>query len=142
MIFWQDKTLDELSDEEWEALCDGCGLCCLHKLQDEDDGALYYTDIACHSFDSKRCRCQDYHGRNKVEMCLNLREMRREDFSWLPRSCAYRLRANGQALPDWHYLIAGSKTKMHVFKKSAKGRVINEKLVPPDEWQERVVRWV
>ncbi len=106
--FWEQKRLSEMSQQEWESLCDGCARCCLHKLEDEDDGQIYYTRVACHLLDIKQCRCKNYQNRQKLAPdCLQLSVKQAHYFDWLPNSCAYRLLAEGEKLPNWHPLITG-----------------------------------
>lgn len=110
--FWETKKLFELSHDEWEALCDGCGLCCLHKLQDdEDDNApVLMTRVVCHCYDIKAGGCSDYANRfKKVEGCTQLTFQRAAEFDWLPETCAYRLRYHNLPLPLWHPLISGTR---------------------------------
>ncbi len=112
--FWKRKPLVEMNREEWESLCDGCALCCLHKVQDEDTDEVFYTDIACRLLDMDTCRCTDYTNRAKeVAECLVLVADRPEEFKWLPASCAYRRLANGGDLPEWHPLITGDPDSVH-----------------------------
>lgn len=126
--FWEQKTLAEMSQEEWESLCDGCARCCLHKLEDEDDGQVYYTRVACHLLDIDRCRCSDYANRSKrVESCLKLSVENSHYFNWLPETCAYRLLAEGSPLPDWHPLITGDENSVVEAGISVKHIAIAEK---------------
>ena len=105
--FWQVKTLAEMTDSEWESLCDGCARCCLHKLEDEDTGEIFFTRIACRLLDIASCRCTRYTKRCEwVEGCLDLRAGFTQ-FHWLPSTCAYRLLAEGKSLPQWHPLVCG-----------------------------------
>ncbi len=108
--FWETKTLDELTFEEWEALCDGCGLCCLHRLQgEEEDAPVLTTRVVCRCYDLKKGGCSDYSNRFKlVEGCTQLTIARAGEFDWLPETCAYRRRHHGLSLPSWHPLISGS----------------------------------
>lgn len=111
--FWQ-LPLDELTRQEWEALCDGCGRCCLHKLIDSDTEKLHYTRIACKLYDLENSCCSDYVNRTtKVPECADFQQQLKENIAWMPSTCAYRLRWEGKALPDWHYLISGDSNKVH-----------------------------
>jgi len=104
--FWKTKSIDELSPDEWEALCDGCGRCCLYKLEDED-GNFYYTRVACKFLDIPNCRCTSYENRRQVmPSCIALTPELAHSLTWLPRTCAYRLLALNENLPDWHPLIS------------------------------------
>ncbi len=108
--FWKQKRLSQMSHQEWESLCDGCGRCCLHKLQDEEDGRIYYTRAACSLLDTEKCRCTDYPNRQqRMPDCIQLSVDNAQYFDWLPETCAYRLLAEGEPLPEWHPLISGSK---------------------------------
>ncbi len=109
MKFWEEKQLSEMSTEEWESLCDNCGKCCLHKLEDEETGEIYYTSVVCDLIDLNSCRCTRYTERCKlVPECLNLTQHNFAEYNWLPATCAYKLLAEGNPLPDWHPLISGT----------------------------------
>lgn len=125
--FWKRKSLAEMSKEEWESLCDGCALCCLQKLEDEETGDIYFTDIACKLLDTDACRCTDYANRAKlVASCLVLSVDEPEAFDWLPGTCAYRLLAEGEDLPEWHPLICGDPDSVHEAGISARGKCTSE----------------
>ena len=143
MNFWQHKSLSEMNESEWESLCDGCGKCCLHKLEDEDTGELFYTEVACRLLDLDTCRCTHYPERlSQVPECVSLHPGDVENFDWLPNSCAYRLVAEGKPLPQWHHLVTGSRSSIHEQHQSVKGRVLTENLVAEEDLEEHVVRWI
>lgn len=121
--FWKRKSLAEMSREEWESLCDGCALCCLQKIEDEETGEILYTDIACSLLDVSACRCTDYTARAKrVADCLVLSVDDINAFKWLPATCAYRLLAEDADLPDWHPLLTGDPDSVHAAGISAQGK--------------------
>ena len=125
--FWKRKSLPEMTNGEWESLCDGCALCCLQKLEDENTGDIYFTDVACRLLNVETCRCVDYAARAKqVAECMVLSADQPEAFRWLPATCAYRLLADGQELPDWHPLITGDQDSVHDAGISAKGKMVSE----------------
>jgi uncharacterized cysteine cluster protein YcgN (CxxCxxCC family) len=124
--FW-DKPLAALDRGEWEALCDGCGKCCLHKLEDADTGEVHATNVACKLLDRETGRCANYRGRRAfVPDCVRLSIANVDRLSWLPRTCAYRLRAEGKPLPDWHYLISGDREAVHRAGESVRGWTVAE----------------
>lgn len=124
--FWE-KPLRDLTREEWEALCDGCGKCCLHKLEDEETGEVHPTNVACRLLDRKHGRCTHYKGRHAfVPDCVRLTPAKIGGMDWLPSTCAYRLRASGEQLPDWHYLISGSRETVHEAGMSTRGWTVTE----------------
>ena len=137
--FWE-LPLAELTRPEWEALCDGCGQCCTHKLEDEDTGALVQTDVACRLLDTATARCRDYrHRRALVPDCLRLTQANVGKAYWLPPTCAYRRRAEGKPIPDWHPLLSGDPYAAIAAGVSVAGRVVSEAEVQPDE--DRLVDW-
>ena len=131
--FWE-RPVEALNQRDWEALCDGCGKCCLHKLEDEDTGDFYMTNVACKLLDLKTARCRDYRGRRAiVPDCVRLTPRLAASLPWLPDSCAYRLRAEGLPLPDWHYLISGDRDAVHRAGASMVGKAISEVIAGPLE---------
>jgi uncharacterized protein len=141
--FWKQKTLEELTPAEWESLCDGCGRCCLVKLEDEDTGKVYFTDIACKLFDRESCRCTDYaHRRRRVRDCIRLTPAKVRALPWLPPTCAYRLVAEGRDLPWWHPLVSGSETSVHEAGVSVRGRVLaSEGEIKLADYPGHIVAW-
>lgn len=130
--FWQTKTLAEMSPSEWESLCDGCGKCCLHKLQDADTDEVFGTNVACRLLDLGTCRCTDYPNRKiKVPDCVQLSPETAGTLPWLPPTCAYRLLAHGNPLPDWHPLVSGDPETVHTAGISVRGRAVSEKQAGP-----------
>jgi uncharacterized cysteine cluster protein YcgN (CxxCxxCC family) len=124
--FWE-KPLSALDRGEWEALCDGCGRCCLHKLEDDETGELHATNVACRLLDRRNGRCNDYSNRKSlVSDCVHLDRRNLGKLDWLPETCAYRLRAAGSALPEWHYLISGSRETVHEAGQSTRGWTVSE----------------
>ena len=139
---WKSKDLREMTRPEWELLCDGCGKCCLQKLQDEKTGVVSYTNVCCHLFSPATCRCTSYHNRHlRVPTCMILSPTRVQAFDWLPDSCAYRLLSKGQDLPYWHHLVSGDPDLIHRLGLSVKGKVISEKHIHPLQISQHIVRW-
>ncbi len=135
--FWE-KPLSELDRGEWEALCDGCGRCCLHKLEDAETGLLYATNVACELLDRRSGRCTDYgHRKERVVDCVVLDRRNLRSLDWLPESCAYRLRSEGKPLPRWHYLVSGSRETVHQAGQSTRGWTVSE--VDVDEFEDHVI---
>ena len=139
--FWQHKPLAGLSAEEWEALCDGCGKCCLHKLEDEESGEVYFTNVACRLLDAATCRCADYdHRTAQVPDCLTLTPQLLHDPRWLPSTCAYRLLAEGRRLPWWHPLVSGNAQSVIRSGQSIAGRVVPE--TEAEDLEQHIVTWI
>lgn len=131
--FWE-LPIEALTRSEWEALCDGCGQCCLHKAEDEDTGAIYPTNVACRLLDLRTARCRDYANRKThVPDCLRLTPKLAATIEWLPETCAYVLRADGEPLPAWHYLISGDPEAVHREGVSVRGKAISEDVAGPLE---------
>ncbi|MBV1934050.1 MAG: YcgN family cysteine cluster protein [Parvibaculaceae bacterium] len=140
--FWKAKTMQEMTRNEWESLCDGCAKCCLVKLEDEDSGALAFTDIACDLLDCETCGCGDYANRSvRVPDCVTLTPKNVDQLYWMPATCAYKLIAEGEDLPWWHPLVSGEQESVHQAGISARGRVVHESTIPVEEWESRIVHW-
>lgn len=137
--FWE-LPLADLNRAEWEALCDGCGRCCLHKIEDADTGEISDTNVACRLLDTATARCSDYRNRKAfVPDCLRLTYRLVKEVAWLPSTCAYRRRAEGDPLPDWHYLISGDRDAVRRAGASVIGRVVNEVEAGPLE--HHIIEW-
>ncbi|WP_375631188.1 MULTISPECIES: YcgN family cysteine cluster protein [unclassified Bartonella] len=135
--FWKVKKLEEISISEWESLCDGCGRCCLHKVEDDDTGDLYATSIACRLLDGETCRCRDYaHRKSIVSDCMSLDITTVKTARWLPESCAYRLIYEGKDLHWWHPLVSGDCQTVHTARISARGQieVYEDELLSEEEY--------
>ncbi len=138
--FWK-RPLKDLTPAEWEALCDGCGKCCLNKLEDPDTGEVAFTRIACRLLDGESCRCSQYSIRRTfVPECVVLSPSTIGDTAyWMPRTCAYRLRHEGKPLPDWHYLISGDRESVHAAGQSVRGWTIPEFEVAEEDWEDHII---
>jgi uncharacterized protein len=135
--FWETKRLEELSPSEWEALCDGCGLCCLNRLQDEEDdeAPILLTRVACECYDISRGCCSDYERRHeRVEGCVKLTPQRVGEFEWLPATCAYRLRRENKPLPLWHPLISGDPASVRPYGIHALNPVLDNDFIDYEEY--------
>ena len=138
--FWKTKRLDQMTAEEWESLCDGCGRCCLHKLRDSDTDALAFTNVACRLLDLGTCRCRDYaHRTRRVPDCVQLSPDTLGEIDWLPPSCAYRRVAEGKDLLWWHPLVSGDPETVHQAGISVRGRAVDERKAGP--FEHHIVDW-
>lgn len=141
--FWEQKGLSQMSTAEWEALCDGCGKCCLKKTSTGYDNSIQWTDVACRLLDHNTCRCAKYDERRKIvpECGYLTPEIVETNAAQLPRTCAYRLVARGMPLPEWHYLISGDRNTIHLSGLSVRLRVVSETEWPDDSLGQRCVDW-
>ena len=139
--FWESVPLNKMTDNEWEALCDGCGRCCLNKLEDPDTGNVALTRIACRLLDNESCRCAQYDIRHQfVPECIRMTsETIAKHAYWLPNTCAYKLLHEGKKLPEWHPLRTGTEQSVHAAGISVQGWSIPEFEVPEDEWEDSIV---
>jgi uncharacterized cysteine cluster protein YcgN (CxxCxxCC family) len=142
-VFWRAKSLAEMTNEEFEAICDGCGKCCLHKLEDDESGDVFYTKVACRFLEQNSCQCNAYDNRQQaVPECVVLTPETVAQTYWLPETCAYRLIDAGIPLFDWHPLVSGDPQSTIKAGMSVKGLVVNEAEVNLDDLEDYVVRWV
>jgi uncharacterized cysteine cluster protein YcgN (CxxCxxCC family) len=141
--FWQRKPLEKMTNFEWESLCDGCGKCCLNKLEEEGTDRTFYTDVGCRLLDGQTCRCHDYdHRLEKVDDCVQLTPETLKTITWLPPSCAYVLLSEGKDLYWWHPLVSGDPTTVHAAGVSVRGRVTaSETEVSDDLLEDYIVSW-
>jgi uncharacterized cysteine cluster protein YcgN (CxxCxxCC family) len=141
--FWENKTLDQMTRDEWESLCDGCGRCCLHKLEDIDSGRYYYTDVACRLLDEATCRCMQYEMRKTlVKDCMVLEKADNAQFAWLPESCAYRRIAEHKPLEWWHPLVSGDRNSVHAAGISVLGNTTREADVDSGDLEDHIIHWI
>ena len=132
--FWETKSLRQMTPAEGESLCDGCGLCCLIRFEDEDTGEIIPTRVHCRLFDAEKCQCGDYANRKRhVPDCIKLTPDNIDDLMWMPKSCAYRRLHEGRELADWHPLISGDAESVHRAGVSVRGQTISESSLPEPE---------
>ena len=140
--FWKLKRLDEMTTAEWESLCDGCGLCCLNKLEDWETGEVAFTSVACQLLDGHSCQCSDYPNRwATVPECIQLDMAGVKEIPWLPPTCAYRLVDEGHDLYWWHYLVSGDRETVHQAGISARDKTVSELHVPVEDYEDYIVEW-
>jgi len=140
--FWESKSLKDMTQTEWESLCDGCGRCCLNKLEDWDTGEIHFTNIACTLFDGKSCKCSDYENRfDTVPDCIKLHPNDIAEYKWLPPTCAYRLLEENKPLPQWHPLLTGDPKSVHEAGVSVRDLTISEDGLTPDDYENHLVDW-
>ena len=141
--FWETKKLAAMTRREWESLCDRCGQCCLAKIEDEETGEIFYTNVACKLFDSSSCTCSDYEARaRRVDDCRVLTPENMDETGWLPESCAYRRLNEGKKLEWWHPLCSGDPGTVRMAGMTVTGRVVSEKHIHPDQLDEHVIDWI
>jgi len=138
--FWETKSLEKMSRDEWESLCDGCGRCCLHKLQNDFTEEIYYTQIVCNLIDQNTCQCTRYDERSElVPTCVTMKPEDARNLTWMPNTCAYKLLADDKPLPEWHPLITGNRDAMVAANITITGRVYSEDEVPEKDWQDYII---
>lgn len=140
--FWKTKTLAQMSEAEWESLCDGCGKCCVISLEDCDNGEFYRTDVSCKLFDGAACQCGDYSNRKKlVPDCVKLTAKNVPKLDWLPPTCAYRLVDEGRELYWWHPLVSGDPETVHAARASVRGQTRPEGRLEISGLMKRIITW-
>lgn len=140
--FWERKSFTEFNASEWEAVCDGCARCCLNKIEDEDSGELFYTNVACYLL-TEQCHCSDYtHRTSRVPDCLQLTPTNVPTINWLPKTCAYRRLAEGRGLAAWHPLVSGDAHSVHEAGVSIQNKYILENYIYPDDLPNFIVDWI
>ena len=141
--FWKTTSLEKMSASEWESICDGCGKCCLQKLQDDETEEVFYTTLACHQLDINACQCKVYETRQKkVASCITLTLDQLEEFHWLPDTCGYRVLHETGDLPEWHPLKVGSQKEMKRQGLTVEHYAVNENSVEEDDWETHIIKWV
>lgn len=139
--FWETKTLAQMTTEEWESLCDGCGKCCLIKLEDEDTGELVFTSVVCDLIDLETCRCTRYSERcTLVPECIDLKQHDFTEYRWMPSTCAYRLLIDGKPLPNWHPLVSGTSESVKDAGISISSYAVKESQV--DDPEDHIIEWL
>ena len=139
--FWETVPLEKMTASEWEALCDGCGKCCLNKLEYEDTGEVLYTAVACRLFDNATCRCANYTERKKIvpECVILTPKSLKKSAYWMPSTCAYKLLYEKKSLPEWHPLITGDPDSTHTLGPTIRGRTVSEVMVPEEAWEDYII---
>ena len=141
--FWKVTPLEQMSPTEWESICDGCGKCCLQKLQDDETDEIYYTNLSCHQLNTKTCQCKVYETRQiKVPTCITLTPEQIDEFKWLPDTCSYRVLQETNELPNWHPLIVGNNTEMLSQGLTVQHYAVNENSVDEEDWETHIIKWV
>ncbi|GGD93846.1 UPF0260 protein [Aureimonas endophytica] len=140
--FWKTKRLEDMTPAEWESLCDGCGRCCLNKLEDWETGEIAWTSVACRLLDDGSCRCVDYPNRQAtVPDCIPLSPEKVREISWLPPTCGYRLVAEGRDLYWWHHLVSGDPDSVHEAGVSVRGRTVSEEGMELEDFEHHLAAW-
>lgn len=141
MYFWESKKLAQMTTDEWESVCDGCGKCCLHKLEDEDTGNIFFTSVVCNLIDLNTCRCTRYTERTTlVPTCLDLKQHDFAKYNWLPATCAYRLLADGKPLPTWHPLVCGNRQSVKKAGVAISSYAMKEEDI--DNIEDHIIQWL
>lgn len=141
--FWKEKTLNQMNSNEWEALCSGCGKCCVQKIQYPDKKDIKYTNICCYLLCPNTCRCTAYEERNTlVPSCMSLTPLRVKEYDWLPETCSYRLLLQKKELPWWHHLVSGDQNLIHLLGHSVKGKVVSEEYIHDLQLNQHIIEWI
>ncbi|MBR7887907.1 YcgN family cysteine cluster protein [Marinomonas sp. A79] len=141
--FWKTTPLSQMTKDEWESLCDGCGKCCLQKLQDDETEEVFYTNLSCKQLNIATCQCKVYESRQaKVADCITLTPDQIDDFQWLPDTCSYRVLHETKELPNWHPLVVGSRKEMMRQGLTVEHYAVNESTVDEEEWDTHIIKWV